>query len=129
MRSMRQQIRADRRTGPRRRKGRRLGVDAPYRVQCRDPKCRSRVSFKVYNIEAGSWVYYPHPKKDVAGYCAVCAERFDRRISEAKFGDVMERADHRRKSAVNAAEHRGGHPHDYDPDAPPEEQIHGDDGD
>ena len=104
MRSMRQQLREDRRTRPRKTKKARPRV---RRHVCKSKDCRGRVSFKAFNYAFMAWIHWPHPERDFASYCVGCRERFQREIHRGPMGEVMAGGEHERRSAVNKARHAG----------------------
>ena len=105
MRSMRQQLREDRRTRPRKTKKARPRV---RRHLCKSKDCRGRVSFKAFNYAFMAWVHWPHPERDFASYCHGCREKFQREINRGgPMGEVMVGARRGRQSEVNRAAHAG----------------------
>lgn len=130
MRSMRQQLKADRRTAPLKRKKARQRV---RRHVCKNKGCHGRVSFKAFNYTAMAWVHWPHPEKDQASYCHGCKDRFEGNIHDGPEITVYESGRHDRQSQINKARHAGdgrrvgGDPYAYDPLAAPPNREDADD--
>ena len=108
MMSMRQTIREARRTKPRKKVGSRRGDVRVHR--CQSPGCE-RISFKKFHLEAGAWVFWPHPARDPSRYCPHCREKFERSILPTRDGFVMETGKAAQLREVNKAALHGLAPH------------------